>query len=320
MKGILIFFTALPLFAFSQVEWINVDSNYQPLPNGVHVYKTTSLLDGKPNIAYYVEADLDSKDLDFTADTSYQRRLTPSRFYEKNDSALVVVNTSFFSFSTNQNLNIVMRDREILAYNVHSVPGRGKDTLTYRHPFGSAIGIKKGEADVAWIYTDTVKRIPYAVQEPIEAHRDSVSRLTYAKAVYLAMKKKKKTLEPWKMETAVGGGPVLIQEGKIRITNQEELKFTGKAINDKHPRTAMGYTKDDKLIIMVVQGRFPGEAEGASLTQLADLLLNIGCYEALNLDGGGSSCMLVNGKETIRVSDKGGQRPVPGVFLILEKD
>ena len=69
---------------------------------------------------------------------------------------------------------------------------------------------------------------------------------------------------------------------------------------------------------MVVEGRNPGKAEGVSLRQLAALLKDIGCYEALNLDGGGSSCMLVNGKETIKVSDAG-QRPVPAVFIIRSK-
>jgi len=118
------------------------------------------------------------------------------------------------------------------------------------------------------------------------------------------------------MQTAVGGGPVLVQEGKVKITNNEELKFAGKAINDKHPRTAMGYTNNGKLIIMAIEGRFPGKAEGADLLELATLLKDIGYIEALNLDGGDSSCLLVNGKQTIQPSDKEGQRPVPAVFLI----
>ena len=121
------------------------------------------------------------------------------------------------------------------------------------------------------------------------------------------------------MQTAVGGGPVLLQNGEIKITNEEELKFTGKAIDDKHPRTAMGYTKDNKLIILVIQGRFPGIAEGATLTQEAQIFKDLGCWEALNLDGGGSSCLLVNGKETIKVSDAAGQRPVPAVFIVRAK-
>ena len=81
----------------------------------------------------------------------------------------------------------------------------------------------------------------------------------------------------------------------------------------------MGYTKDNKLIILVIEGRNPGLAEGATLTQEAQMLKEIGCWEALNLDGGGSSCMLVNGKETIKISDKTGQRPVPAVFIIKQK-
>ena len=70
------------------------------------------------------------------------------------------------------------------------------------------------------------------------------------------------------METAVGGGPVLVQKGEVKITNNEELKFAGKALLDKHPRTAMGYTADHKLIILVIEGRNPGMAEAVSYTHL----------------------------------------------------
>ena len=115
----------------------------------------------------------------------------------------------------------------------------------------------------------------------------------------------------------MGSGPSLIYEGEIKITNEYENMFTGKAINDKHPRTAMGYTKDNKLIILVIEGRTK-EAGGATLTQEAQILKDLGCVEALNLDGGGSSCLLVNGKETIKPSDAKGQRPIPAVFMIMK--
>ena len=121
------------------------------------------------------------------------------------------------------------------------------------------------------------------------------------------------------MNTGVGGGPVLLQRGKIFITNEEERMFSGKAINDKHPRTAMGYTPDHKLIILVIEGRHPGIAEGATLLQEAQIFKSLRCVEALNLDGGGSSCLLINGKETIMPSDKEGERAVPAVFLIKKK-
>ena len=90
----------------------------------------------------------------------------------------------------------------------------------------------------------------------------------------------------------------------------------GRARADLHPRTAMGYTRDGRLLILAVEGRRRGQAEGASLTDLAGILLQLGAVEALNLDGGGSSCLLVMGRETIRPADREGQRAVPGVFLI----
>ncbi len=303
-----------------------MDAEFQPLPSSVHVYKTTSMLDGKPNIAYYVEADLKDKKLDFTVDTTYQRRLSPSQFYEKNKKPLLVVNTTFFSFETNKNLNVVIKNKKLVGYNIHSISGKGKDTLTYRHPFGSAIGVsKKREADIAWLYTDSSLKYAYDRQDPFILTKDSGSRINLDNAIDIIYKgippdtKVRLDFSPWKMKTAVGGGPVLLQNGEIRITNNEELKFAGKAIDDKHPRTAMGYTKDNKLIILVIEGRNPGIAEGASLTQEAQIFKDLGCWEALNLDGGGSSCMLVNGEETIKVSDKTGQRPVPAVFIIKEK-
>lgn len=321
-----LFLISYSLFTGAQTTWQNVDSLYGPLPASVHVYRTTSLIDGKPNIAYYLEADLKDKRLDFTVDTTFQRRLTPAGFFEKNQQPLLVVNTTFFSFATNQNLNAVIKDGKLVGYNIHTINGRGKDTFTYRHPLGSAIGIsKKREADVAWLFTDSAQRYAYVLQAPLKPVRDSVPAFTKDQVIQAIFneagdqKKIRLYFPAWKMKTAVGGGPVLLQDGELKVTNNEELKFAGKAIDDKHPRTAMGYTRDHKLIILVIEGRHPGVAEGATLTQEAVLLKEIGCLEALNLDGGGSSCMLVNGKPTIQVSDKEGQRPVPAVFLIKSR-
>lgn len=308
--------------ASAQLKWIKVDSLYGLLPSSIHVYKTTGLIDGKPNIAYYVEADLKDKHLEFTADTTRDRRLTPLKFYERNSQPLVVVNCTFFSYETNRSLNAVIKEGKLAGYNIHSIPGKGKDTLTYRHPFGSAIGIsKRREADVAWLYTDSTKKYAWAIQNSSDPIKDSFPVIDFKRYIrnrnsllkhFTGVPETKK----WKMKTAVGGGPVLLQNGEIRISNNEELKFAGKAIDDKHPRTAMGYTKDRKLIILVIQGRFPGIAEGATLNQEAQILKDIGCFESLNLDGGGSSCLLVNGKETIEPSDKEGQRPIPAVFIV----
>src|SRR5918993_44668 len=135
MKHLLYFLFLLPLSAIGQREltWLNVDSAYGPLPKSVHVYLTNDRIDTSAFKAFYVIADLKDKSLDFTTDTTLHRRFTPSQFYEKNKNPLVVANGTFFSFETNRNLNIVVKNDKLLSYNIHSIPGRGKDTLTYRH-------------------------------------------------------------------------------------------------------------------------------------------------------------------------------------------
>ncbi|WP_350339969.1 phosphodiester glycosidase family protein [Paraflavitalea speifideaquila] len=57
------------------------------------------------------------------------------------------------------------------------------------------------------------------------------------------------------MRTAIGGGPVLVKDGLIHVTNEEEQMFV-KGENDRHPRTAMGYNNKRQLLILAIQGRF----------------------------------------------------------------
>jgi exopolysaccharide biosynthesis protein len=307
---ITLLFLIISICANAQLKWTAAhDSLTRGLPASVKIFYTNDSLDGKPFIAYYVEADLKDPSLNFTTQVGKGKRYTPFQFYQSENKPLVVVNGTFFSFQTNQNLNIVMRDGKMKAYNVTSLKGKDKDSTKFYYITRGAIGInKEREADVAWVFNDSSKRHPYAFED--------------SPAVAIGSKQKPKLrhlkrfdYNKWRMQTAIGGGPVLIHDGEILITNVQEQMFVN-GQNDKHPRTAMGYTQDDKLIILVIQGRAPGKADGATLLQEAMILQNLGCYEALNLDGGGSSCMLVNGKETIKPSDAAGERAVPAVFMI----
>jgi Phosphodiester glycosidase len=293
-----------------QDRWKRVDSLFEDLPPSMHVYHTNVPFAGKPFIAWYVEADLGDKSLHFDTDTTSGRRLTPAQFYAKNGDPKVVVNGTFFSFVTNQNLNLLIKNGKLVAHNVTSIQAKGKDSNSYFKVSRSAIGISKGrKADVAWILTDSAQKKARAWQQQPVSRKDVFPGIAPGDSLW-------KKAQKWNMQTAIGGGPVLVHHGRERITNDEERMFMGKAREDLHPRTAMGYTRDGKLIILAVEGRRPGVAEGASLTTLAQMFVELGAQEALNLDGGGSSCLLVMGRETIRPSDKEGQRPVPGVFMI----
>jgi len=310
--------------SYSQLRWKNVDSLYQPLPTSIHVYYTNEKIDTASFRAYYLIADIQDKHLNFTSDTSYKRRLTPLQFYKKNEEPLVVVNCAFFSFDKNRNLSLVIRDGKLIAYNLASLKNSGKDSAVPKIPFRSAIGITKNRhADIAWTYTDSSFKYARASQTVIKPRDAPVlcCELSQSEIEKKRSEEKKwysNTFKKWKMNTAVGGGPMLLQNGQIYITNEDEKMFTGKALNDKHPRTAIGYTNDNKLIILVVEGRSESGG-GATFAQEAQIFKDLGCVEALNLDGGGSSCLLVNGKETIKPSDKEGQRAIPSMFIIKEK-
>lgn len=288
-------------------RWQQVDAEFGPLPVSVHVFRTRDSLGGRPQLAYYVSAPLGDRSLGFTAQVGYGKRYTPAQYFTQEGQPLLVINTSFFSFATNGNLNLVMRDGRMLAWNQPS--RKGKKDSVYHYTTRSALGITAGrEADVAWIFTDTTQPLPYAFEDgPVQAQGvDSIPTLAAMHDPHWRR---------WKMQTAVGGGPVLVYDGKVRVTNEEEGLFIH-GEKDMHPRSAIGYTRDGRIIVLAVQGRTPGVAAGVTLAQEAKILLDLGCYEAINLDGGGSSCLLVNGKETIHPSDKGGERPVPAVFLI----
>jgi hypothetical protein len=86
---------------------------------------------------------------------------------------------------------------------------------------------------------------------------------------------------------AVGGFPILVQEGRRKIAGTP-----GEYLTRRHPRTAVCYS-DRSVFFVVVDGRQPQLSVGVTLEELADLMVSLGCRMAMNTDGGGSSVMAV---------------------------
>lgn len=116
----------------------------------------------------------------------------------------------------------------------------------------------------------------------------------------------------------VSGGPQLIKSAKVAITDKQEKMAAGFA-TDLHPRTAIAKSDSGKLLLVTVDGRQPGISMGMSLYMLADLLLELGAVEAINLDGGGSTTMVIHSKIVNKPSDQAGERPVSDAILIFPK-
>ncbi len=118
----------------------------------------------------------------------------------------------------------------------------------------------------------------------------------------------------------IAGSDLLLRDGKIALNNA-----TNFALN-RHPRTAVGLSDDGKtLVLVVVDGRDAQKALGMTLNELTDLMRSLGCTDALNLDGGGSSEMVLRDaqSEQLRVLNTpsdGRERAVANVLGVsIEK-
>ena len=85
-------------------------------------------------------------------------------------------------------------------------------------------------------------------------------------------------------------------------------------LSKRHPRTAIGYNEDN-IFLLTCDGRQPDWSMGLFLDELAQVLLNLGCTDALNLDGGGSTTVWVEGEITNRPSD-GAERPIGNAVVV----
>lgn len=116
------------------------------------------------------------------------------------------------------------------------------------------------------------------------------------------------------MDQAIGGGPQLVKDGKRAVTATEE-GFNAAFTTSKHPRTAVGRTAEGDMLFVAVDGRQKVSA-GLTLDETANLMLRLGCVDAINLDGGGSTTFNLLGQTLNRPSD-GKERPVANAVLFF---
>ncbi|HOZ84651.1 MAG TPA: phosphodiester glycosidase family protein [Niabella sp.] len=122
--------------------------------------------------------------------------------------------------------------------------------------------------------------------------------------------------EEWlKQPNIMLNGPLILKD------NQRELLDSSSFNKNRHPRTAVGITKDGAVILLVVDGRHANSA-GMSLFELTKVMQWLGCVQAINFDGGGSSTLWMKNKGVInhpsdnKKWDHQGERKVANVLYI----
>ena len=113
----------------------------------------------------------------------------------------------------------------------------------------------------------------------------------------------------------------VLVSGPLLLLHSERMKLPKieKFVNDRHPRTCL-CTTNEAIVFITIDGRSI-QAEGMSLFEAQKFLSDIGCVDAINLDGGGSTTMWIRDKGIVNhPSDKEGERPVSNVLLIMKDD
>ena len=213
--------------------------------------------------------------------------------------------------------------------------GRGRNELvvyrphfhvvTLTTPDGVEVVVSDGEVtDVR--DRDGSSRIPadgYVLSASGRKGRDLLAHIARGDAVQI-----RETIIPervgdsnlWASFTHImGGGPLLLQDGTPTPTQAYEREGFDQAFHSFwHPRTAFGKRADGTLLFVTITAAAAGVRRGVKLPRLAELLLEWGATDALNLDGGNSS-MLVIRDEVVSVKTKDTARAKSGDKLVLRR-
>lgn len=125
-------------------------------------------------------------------------------------------------------------------------------------------------------------------------------------------------------DSIVSAAPTLVEDGRVHIDAATEgtldpldLSFGFAWSNVRQPRTMAGIDRRGRLLLVTVDGRQPGVSEGFTLGEAARFMRSLGAVQALNLDGGGSSAMVVEGALVNVPSDATGERAVGDTIQVL---
>ena len=286
-------------FSIINMTWEIVESTTPNFPAGIKIMKGRN--DELPINAWAAIIDPRDPDVDLNVIVSedLDRRETLTQF-SQNKKARVVVNGGYFLIdkTPTEHVGLLYVNNRTVAPATRSVLRNNKRYFTARGALGF---LDDGGIDIAWVTSRNDSLFNFS--EPLENYpEEPVDSFDFSKA------------ETWEVDDAIHAGPVLMHDGKIRVTSNEEV-FFGSTIPDIHPRTAAGYRNSGELVLLVVDGR-QVDSRGVDLQELAILMRDLGCVEAINLDGGGSSAMVVDGKLLNRPAGTTSQREVMSAIAV----
>lgn len=292
---------------------------YSSLSSSVSIYKTTSQMNGRNFNAWYAIADPKEVDFRVMYPETVGTKKTIKDQAEAAGDCHVLINGAIFG---NYNIGAIITEGSMTQQWEGSIEGCywATDSKLYQVT-RAIIGVdSNGNPDAYWVGVPAQNQFYYYTSPMTSV----VGQARYGKATstfpYPA--------ESWNPYYAISCGPMLVYDDKIMVdhsndgsghyyTNYECWSETGVYYGNPD-RTAVGITEDGKIVLFICDGRIDA-SKGAYLTELAKLMKGIGCKYAMNLDGGGSTGMWVNGAGMINHLDDSSWRSVKSTCGFFEK-
>lgn len=274
--------------------------------------------DGGVAKGYIAVADMKSnKNLRFYP-THLDPAITPTAAFDyfkglNMGTPYVVSNAGYFWDGASLSLCITDGEVKSIATQLAYPDNANGDQIT-AYPVRAAFGqAADGSFEATWVYCINGK--PYSFPSPLDndelTHTFMKNPPTAATAGAVL----------WEPQQAIGGGPMLVYKGKnvaMDYYYREIMHTGGTSGNTRQPRTAIGGTKDGKLMLLVCDGRGKNGSNGLTLDEMAEIFVEYGMDYAINLDGGGSSVIVGYDGQVCNNPSDGNQRAVPTTVVIAE--
>ncbi|MEG1839491.1 MAG: phosphodiester glycosidase family protein, partial [Bacteroidaceae bacterium] len=245
------------------------------LPSHIQVYKSPLAFHGQNNVnAYIAIADLNGNG-SFEVLGNDVGKKTPQEFYqaqEEGKKPSILINAGFFD--KDKSVSMIVRNGRLVDNNTTV-----KDECYITR---SAIGRSyDGEFNIQWVYaigTD-IYAYPLPAMDVNSKPTNREPTDTYPAGGF-----------KWNPTTAIGGSPILLKDGEYKnYWEVEAIGGIGPQDNNYRARTAIGITSNQNLILFVCQETSASANDGLNLKTVANILKELGCADAMNLDGGGST-------------------------------
>jgi len=252
-------------------------------------------------------------------------KTVPGKTIEVNTDSIYVLQTETDTlFNSSQRINLLIINKKFL--NKHTIDIGYNNAELEKTSLIAERNNAVAAVNGSFFDMDNSGSVAYFEKNDSVINRTIASELKWAKSeslingVIILTKKNKLNIqladndqyyEKSKKETFV------LRSGPLLISNSIPQKFPTNSTSKRHPRTCLCKTKESILFI-TIDGRAE-KAQGMSFDEMQKYLLDLGCIDAINLDGGGSTTMWTKKKGIVNnPSDKNGEREVANAILLLE--